>query len=475
MLFFRRKFFDKGSAVVVKSYEKTESIIDIYSSSRKKSSELYQRAYDVLPSGATHDSRYLSPFPIYIDRALGSKKWDVDGNEYIDYWMGHGALLLGHSRPEIVKAVTDQMAKGTHYGGCSELEVEWGEIVKKLIPSANKVKFVSSGTEATIMAIRLARSWTGKNKIVKFEGHFHGWHDSVMPGVKPPYDKIASSGIPDAVLENTILCPPNDIEALSRILEQNKDIAGVIVEPTGGSFVIVPLKEGFLKSLRELTKKHDVSLIFDEVVTGFRVSPGGAQKYYNVMPDITALAKILAGGLPGGAVAGRADIMEYLEFKEDPKWNRYKKIYHPGTFNANPLSASAGVTALNIVASGEDIKKANAMARHLKDELNKIIDKHSINWCVYGQFSGFRIMMDYDGDRKPGFENDIWRIDHTKLKKGTNPTLETNFRCAMLINGIDMMPSFALTSSAHTEEDIDKTAKAFDATIGMLKKEKLLS
>ncbi|HGE72683.1 TPA: aspartate aminotransferase family protein [Candidatus Poribacteria bacterium] len=451
-----------------------KNIIDIYSSSRQKSSKLYQRAYEVFPSGATHDSRFLKPFPIYIERAFGAKKWDIDGNEYIDYWMGHGALLLGHSRPEIVNAVTDQMAKGTHYGACSELEVEWGEMVKKLIPSAEKVKFVNSGTEATLMAIRLARSFTNKNKIVKFEGHFHGWHDSVMPGVKPPYNIVASSGIPEATLKDTILCPPNDINALDDILKNDNDIACVIIEPTGGSFITVPLKEGFLQSLREVTKKHNVLLIFDEVVTGFRVSPGGAQEYYNVMPDLTALAKILAGGLPGGAVAGRADIMKYLEFKDDPKWNRYKKIYHPGTFNANPLSASAGVTALKIVSSGEDIKKANAIGKYLRDELNRVIDKHSINWCVYGQFSGFKVMMDYDGDRKSGFENEIWRIDHAKLKKSADPVLEANFRCAMLINGVDIMPSFALTSSAHTEEDVEKTARAFDSAIDMLKKEGIL-
>jgi glutamate-1-semialdehyde 2,1-aminomutase len=450
-----------------------KNILDTYTVSHKRSSEIYRRANDVFPSGATHDSRFLNPFPIYIKRALGSRKWDVDGNEYIDYWMGHGALLLGHSHPKIVEAVTSQVTKGTHYGACSELEVEWGELVKKLVPSAKKVKFVSSGTEATIMAIRLARAFTGKNKIVKFEGHFHGWHDSVMPGIKPPYDTPASPGIPQAVLDNTILCPPNDEERLDEILEQDNDISAVIIEPTGGSFITIPTREGFLQSLRELTKKRNVLLIFDEVVTGFRVSPGGAQEYYRVLPDITALAKILAGGLPGGAVAGRADIMEYLGFK-DSKWNRYKKIYHPGTFNANPLSASAGVAALKIVSTGEDIKKANAITKQLKEELNKVIDKHSLNWCVYGQFSGFRIFMDYDGDRKNGFESDMWKYDHARLKKSASPEIESAFRRGMLNNGVDMMPSFALVSSTHTEKDIEKTAKALDTTITMMKNEKVI-
>lgn len=456
------------------SQNNENNILEKYSDSHKKSNEIFQRATGVLPSGATHDSRFLNPFPIYVKRALGSKKWDVDGNEYVDYWMGHGALLLGHSHPRVVEAVTSQVTKGTHYGACSELEVEWGELVKKLVPSADKVKFVSSGTEATIMAIRLARAFTGKNKIVKFEGHFHGWHDSVMPGIKPPYNVPASTGIPQAVLDNTLLCPPNDEEKLTEIIEQDNDISAVIIEPTGGSFITVPTRDGFLKFLRDITKKHNILLIFDEVVTGFRVAPGGAQEYYKVKPDITALAKILAGGLPGGAVAGRSDIMEFLGFK-DSKWNRYKKIYHPGTFNANPLSASAGVAALKIVSTGEDIKMANEIAKYLRDELNKVIDRHSINWCVYGQFSGFRIFMDYDGKRESNFESNIWKYDHARLKKSAPSEIENSFRMGMLNNGIDMMPSFALTSSTHNEKDVEKTAKALDTTITMMKNEKVIS
>ncbi len=453
------------------SYEK--NILDIYSESFPNSGKLYQRAKRVFPSGATHDSRFLNPFPIYINKASGSKKWDVDGKEYIDYWVGHGALLLGHNHPVVMKAVMEQLAKGTHYGACHELEVEWGEMVQKLIPSAEKVKFVSSGTEATLMAIRLARAFTGKNKIVKFEGHFHGWHDSVIPGVKPPFDIPSSPGIPKAILDNTLLCPPNDIERLEEILRNDDDIAGVIIEPTGGSFVVVPTRDGFLQELRQLTQKYGVLLIFDEVVTGFRCSPGGAQEYYNVLPDLTTLAKILAGGLPGGAVAGREDIMEYLGFKDDNKWNRYKKIYHPGTFNANPLSASAGVATLKIISSGEDIEKANYITKYLRDELNRVIDRHGINWCVYGQFSGFKVMFDYDGNRSPGFENEMWKYDHAKLKGG-DTILEQNLRCSLLMHGIDMMPSFSITSSAHSEEDVMKTALAFDASINLLKRHKII-
>lgn len=449
------------------------SLVDMYSSAHPSSRELYAQACQVLPSGVTHDGRFLSPFPIYIEKASGSKKWDVDGNQYIDYWVGHGSLLLGHGRPEVIDAARAQLDRGTHYGACHPLEIEWAELIKKMVPSAEKVKFVSSGTESTLMALRLARTFTGKNKIVKFEGHFHGWHDGVIAGVKPPFDVPPSPGVLKGILDDTLLCPPNDAESLKKILEQDDDIAAVIIEPTGGSFIAIPTRDGFLEQLREITKQYGVLLIFDEVITGFRCAPGGAQEYYNIMPDLTTLAKILAGGFPGGAVTGRADIMEYLEFK-DSEWNRYKKIYHPGTFNANPLSASAGIAALKIVSSGEDIEKANEIAQKLRDELNNIIDKHSINWCVYGRFSGFWVFKGHECDKRPSCDFQMCDYDHALLKTGGDPVLGRNFRIGMLVNGIDMSPTIGMTSSAHSMEDVDKTAMAFDATIVQMKKEKII-
>jgi glutamate-1-semialdehyde 2,1-aminomutase len=445
----------------------------MYCSANPSSQELYAQACQVFPSGVTHDNRFLTPFPIYVERASGSKKWDVDGNEYIDYWVGHGSLLLGHGRTEVMEAARAQLGKGTHYGACHRLEIEWGELVKKLVPSAEKVKFVSSGTEATLMAMRLARTFTGKNKIVKFEGHFHGWHDSALAGVKPPFNVPSSPGIPKEVLDNTLLCPPNNAEALQKILEQDDDIAAVIIEPTGGSFIAVPTRDGFLQQLRNLTRQYGVLLVFDEVITGFRCAPGGAQEYYNITPDLTALAKILAGGFPGGAVAGRSDILEYLEFKGS-EWNRYKKIYHPGTFNANPFSASAGIAALKIVSSGEDIEKANTVAQSLREQMNDIIDKYGINWCVYGRFSGFWMLKGHDCDRRSICDFQMCEYDHAQLKGGGDSALGRIFRLGMLINGIDVSPSIGMTSSAHSMEDVDKTVAAFDATIKQMRKEKII-
>lgn len=433
---------------------------------------LYARACQVFPSGVTHDNRFLRPFPLYVSHAQGARKWDVDGHAYIDYWMGHGALLLGHNHPEVSRVVQAQAMKGTHYGAGHALEVAWGEWVQRLIPSAERVKFTSSGTEATLMALRLARSYTGKQKIVKFEGHFHGWHDHVVEGVQPPYEIPVSPGLLDAIVGSTVLCPPNDPAALEQALAQDRDIACVIVEPTGASFGTIPTRGEFLRELRRLTTAHGVLLIFDEVITGFRVAPGGAQAYYDVTPDLTTLAKILAGGLPGGAVAGRRDILELLEFK-DGDWNRFKKIAHPGTFNANPLSAAAGTAALQIVSSGEAQQHANRIAHQLRVELNQVIAKRGVKWCVYGEFSGLHVLMDFAPPAGVTFDPEDFRYDYRQLKRG-NPGLQHAFRVAMILHGIDLPAGTAMTSAVHTEADVEATVKAFDNALGLLQAQRLL-
>lgn len=323
------------------------------------------------------------------------------------------------------------------------------------------------------MALRLARSYTGKKKIVKFEGHFHGWHDHVVEGVNPPYHVPISPGVLDEIVGNTLLCPPNDATALAHLLAQDPDIACVMIEPTGASFGTIPTKGEFLKELRRLTSEHGVLLIFDEVITGFRVAPGGAQTYYNVVPDITTLAKVLAGGLPGGAVAGRREIFELLEFK-DRDWNRFKKIAHPGTFNANPLSAAAGAAALRVVSSGEPNKRADRLAERLRAELNQVIARREVNWCVYGDFSGIHFLMNYERPAGMAFDPENFDYDYRKLKS-SDPTLQHAFRVAMILNGVDLPAGTAMTSSAHTEEDVDQTVKAFDDALGMLQAHRLLS
>ena len=443
------------------------TILERYQKTFAKDRELSDAANQLFPDGVTHDGRYMSPFPVYITRAQGSKKWGLADREFIDYWAGHGALLLGHNPPEVVEAVTDQMQRGTHYGACHPLELEWGSLVTQLVPSAERVRFVSSGTEATLMAIRLARTYTGKNKVLKFAGHFHGWHDSVILGAYPPFD-MSVPGIPQEVRETTLLCPPNDIDAVETLLKTDKDIACIILEPTGASFGIVPTNGTFLNQLRELTKAHGILLIFDEVITGFRVAPGGAQAHYNVTPDLTTLAKILAGGLPGGALVGKKDLLDLISMKSEADG---RKMPHPGTFNANPLSASAGIAMLNLIKTGEPNTHANQMATRLRTQLNSVIDDYKLDWVVYGEFSGLKLLVGHGEKDMRTTDFDPYAWDYRKLKGSSDADLLIRLRCGLLLNGVDLASNGGMTTAAHTEEDVPTTVAAFAQTLEWLKAE----
>lgn len=435
------------------------------------SARLFEQGRNVFPNGVTHDSRHLKPFPVYIDRALGSKKYDVDGHEIIDYWMGHGSLLLGHSNPAVVEAVTSQISKGTHFGANQKQELEWGELVRQLMPSIERLRFTSSGTEATLMAIRLARIATGRQKVLKFLGHFHGWHDLVIPGADAPYDleNISMPGVTDGVLRDLVVVPPNDIHAVARAIEIHQP-ACVILEGTGGHWSLVPMRGEFLHALRRLTADQGVLLILDEVITGFRVAPGGAQSYYGIKPDLTTLAKILAGGLPGGGVGGRADVMELLEFD-----NRHgKKMRHPGTYNGNPLSASAGIAALRQLIDGRPNRQANEMGRLLRTGLNELFSRRAVNMVAYGEFSMVSILPNYDGPRPTDdafipYENRIERLDCKR-----DPVLSHAFRCALLLNGVDFFGWRAMLSGTHTPSDVQRTISAFSGAIDLLRQDGLL-
>jgi glutamate-1-semialdehyde 2,1-aminomutase len=322
------------------SSQTNSAIVADYRARTGGSAVLYERAAKVLPSGITHDARYLDPYSIHVSRAVGPRKWDVDGNEYVDYFGGHGAMLLGHSHPAVIEAVKRQIELGTHYGSSHELEVRWAELVCELIPSAEKVRFTASGTEASHMAIRLARAYTGKDKIVRFIGHFHGWHDTVAAGATSHYDGTTTPGVPQSVADLTILMPSDDVGAVVKLLESRDDIAAVMFEPSGASWGQVPLPPDFIQTVRDVTTKRGVVMLMDEVITGFRWSSGGAQKAFGVTPDLCILAKIVAGGLPGGAVAGKREILDLIDHASTAA-KKQERIGHPGTYNANPLSAAA--------------------------------------------------------------------------------------------------------------------------------------
>lgn len=444
---------------------------DAYTDALPASRALFERARRLFPDAVTHDNRRMQPFPLYVDRADGAYKWDVDGHRYVDYWMGHGALLLGHNPPPVRDAVREQAMKGTHYGACHEKEVEWGEWVCRLVPSAARVRFTASGTEATHLALRLARAFTGRRHVVKFAGHFHGWHEGLEIGVRPPYEAEAEAGQLPEVVELVSVLPPNDVAAVRERLAVG-DVAAVIIEPTGGHFGSVPAPASFVAALREETRRAGALLIFDEVVTGFRVAPGGAQELLGIVPDLTTLAKILSGGLPGGAVVGREDVLSYLATKPDPEENRRTKIAHAGTFNANPLSAAAGVAMLSAIADGAAIRSANQQAAKLRHGLNEILAREQVAWKIYGDHSDWKIFFGADGPPRDGSDQSVERVDWRRLD-AKDAARSRALRQALILHGVDFNGARALVSGCHTDAIVAETLGAFESAVRAMKEEGL--
>lgn len=445
-------------------------IVAAYRMKTPGSEHLAREARKLFPSGVTHDARYLEPYGIYVHRAQGSHKWDVDGNEYIDYTGGHGALLLGHNHRKVAAAIREALENGTHFGAGHALEIRWAELVEKLIASAGRVRFTASGTEATLMAVRLARAFTGRSKIVRFIGHFHGWNDHVAFGVASHLDGSPAAGVLREVAENVVLLSQGDVEAVRELLSTDDDIACVLLEPTGACFGMAPVAPNFVGALRELTARYGAVLVFDEVLTGFRVTPGGAQAYLGITPDLTALAKVLAGGLPGGAVAGRKEILDLLDFGVSERAGR-ERVQHTGTSNANPLSAAAGSAALEIIDSTDACHRASASAGLLRARLNQILEDEGVPWAAYGAFSAFHIFTNPRNRPVSPSAFDASDVDFAELM--TNPPrIVDKLRVAMLVNGIDIgnWPG-GTCSIAHTDEDIASTAEAFREALRMLKGE----
>ncbi len=446
-------------------------IIAAYRAATPGSAAAAAKAHSLFPSGITHNSRYIEPYGVYITRAKGPRKWDVDGNEYVDYFGGHGALLLGHSHPKIVAAVHEQIERGTHYGAGHETEIAWAEWVLRLVPSAERVRFTSSGTEATLMAVRLARAFSGKSKIIRFKHHFHGWHDHMTSGFANHFDGSPTTGVLPGVAGNVLLAEQNDADGLARLLEQHDDIAAAILEPTGAHGARLPIDPQFLHALRDLTREHGVLLIFDEVVTGFRVAPGGAQAEYGVTPDLTTLAKILSGGLPGGAVTGRKDILDLLDFQVTKATDR-EKIAHPGTFNANPLSAAAGVAALEIVGTSDACARANHYGETLRHRINEMFEEEHLPWAAYGTFSMLHIFTNPDRVAITPTQFDPHQQSTASLTGNRQADIVHKLRLAMMTNGVDFSASpGGLVSATHGEPELEDTVAALRNTVHLLKQE----
>ncbi len=299
----------------------------------KKSKVIFEKAKKYLPGGVCYGSRYFEPYPLCIVKAKGSKVWDIDGNEYVDYWMDHSAAILGHNYEPVIEAVKEQLNNGPFFGYLNEEAVKWAEQVCKWFPSAEMVRPTNSGTEGNMYNIRLARAYTGRKKIGKFEGHWHGGYDALHKAVSYPFDKPASLGLTENQIRNTILLPFNDLDGVRERIK-GEDLACMILEPVMGAGGFIPPENDFLKGLRELCDEKDILLIFDEVVTGFRFV-GGAQKFYGVKPDLTTLGKTVGGQYfaGAGAICGRADVMEKIDHLKHP--NFWERSFHGGTYTGN--------------------------------------------------------------------------------------------------------------------------------------------
>ncbi len=427
------------------------------------SAEWYERGRSLFAGGVTHQTRFTSPFPVHFEHAEGPYKYDVDGNRITDYVMGNGSLLMGHSPAEVTSAVAEQAARGTHLGGAATHEVRYAEAVKRLVPSLERVRFTASGTESTYLAVRLARAYTDKTKIVKFRDHFHGWQDYGVPESGQAY-----GGVPQAVLD-TVIVAPTDAAAVDHILAEDDDIAAVIVESNGAHYGTHPLHNpSFLQDLREITARHGVVFIMDEVITGFRLSPGGAQVRWGLEPDLSTFAKIIAGGQPGAAVGGRADIMELMAFRNDPDWDFGGRVAQGGTYNAQPVTAAAGIATLGAIASQGINARADALAERLKQGLNEAFIRNEIAGHAHGISSIVQVTLGADCDCDRG----LCTMPYNEIDAAMPRTKSTALRQAALVNGVDMMGGRAFfVSSAHSEDSIDETAEAFGQALRDLREE----
>jgi glutamate-1-semialdehyde 2,1-aminomutase len=416
----------------------------------EKSREFYEEAKKYIPGGVNSPVRAFKSVggnPIFISKAKGSKIYDVDGNEYIDYVGSWGPMILGHAHPSVIRAIREVAEKGTSYGAPTELEIKMAKLVVEAVPSIEKVRFVSSGTEAVMSAIRLARGYTGREKIIKFEGCYHGHSDSLLAKAGSGLMTLGIPGTPgvtEGTAKDTIVLPYNNLETVKEAFEhEGENIACVIVEPIAGNMGVVLPKPGFLEGLREITKEYGALLIFDEVITGFRVSYGGAQELYGVMPDLTTLGKIIGGGLPVGAFGGRAEIMDYIA-PEGP-------VYQAGTLSGNPLAMAAGIAVLETLKEKTVYETLEQLSRQLADGLKEAFSEAGVP--AYFARVGSMMCAFFT-------ENEVY--DYATAAT-SDTEMYARYFWGMIEEGCYFAPSqfeAAFVSTAHTELDIEKTVEA---------------
>ncbi|WP_316505883.1 glutamate-1-semialdehyde 2,1-aminomutase [Nitrosopumilus sp.] len=418
---------------------------------------MFSNAKKIIPSGVNSPVRYFEPYPFFTKKANGAYIWDEDNNRYIDFCNGYGALLLGHRRKEIINSVSTQLSKGTLYCTPTEAEIELSKLIIENFPSIDKVRLVNTGGEATLTAIRLARGFTKKKKIIKFEGCYHGAHDSVLvkAGSGSAHNGISvSDGGLDEVSKNTLVAEYNNIEDLEKIIKKNKDIAGVIVEPILANMGLILPEKNFLYELRKITKENDIPLIFDEVVTGFRVAPGGAQQHFGIQPDITTLAKALSNGFTISAVGGRKEIMDLL--------SPGGKVYQASTFAGNPVSVSAAISSIKTI-------------NKIKNKIYSKLERYNLffSTALDDMATDMRIphQINFTASMLQFFFTNMPVVNYKTSKKADAKKFQILFK-TLLKQGIFIAPSqfeVVFLSDAHSETNLNRALDAYHAALKSVK------
>lgn len=432
-----------------------ESFFDLYRQKTPRSEKLFNRSKKVMPGGISHNVHYFPPYPFFITKAKGSKIWDVDGNEYIDLWMGHYTHILGHHPETIQEAVENQLKTGIHWGIVFEKQVEWAELIRELIPCAEMVRFCCSGTEATMYAVRLARAFTRKNTILKIAGGWHGANPDLSVGIKVPYEREESLGLLPELIQYTKTIPFNDIEATLQTIHQNRqDLAAIILEPVVAEGGFVPATEAYLEMLRSETERLGALLIFDEVISGFRVDLGGAQEKFGMLPDLTTLGKIMGGGFPAGALVGKREILDTTS--PERKGNKWEKILiGGGTFSSHPFTVAAGLAMLQYLRIHKDgvYPLLEFRGEKIRKGLQEVFDREGVHAVVTGIGSLFQTHFPFEKEV-------VLDSPHSINKKTDTDKREVEFRIRMLNHGVHVMHGGGSLSTAHSDEDIERIIRA---------------
>lgn len=435
--------------------------LKIYDDFASKNREVFERASKVLPGGAVYHIRFFHPYPIYIVRAKDTYVWDVGGNRYDDYWMGHGTHILGHAPDFIIDRVHEVSRYGTHFGFENIYAIEYAELLTRTVPNCDMIKFTNSGTEANMYAIRLARAYTKKRFIIKIRGGWHGGLDQIHTGVSPPFSGPESAGLPEDLIKYTLQVSYNDLNEMEKVLKMY-DVAAVIIEPVPGAGGCIEPVDGYLKGVRELTDRYGSLLIFDEVITGFRLALGGAQEYFNVKADIITMGKIVGGGMPGaGAFGGRRDIMELLDHIKYPEPRA--RSFHGGTFTGNPVTIVAGLTMINYLSRNrERYSSFNEMWGSVARKLDRLCEEYDrVCWTTN---VGSIIGVHFTKSKPRNIEDAYYLRYGNKIYEALHLFMRVN----RILYLSEKMPHF-MPSMIHTREQSEKLIEKFAEFLDELK------